>query len=275
MYGRLAAIAALPLLAAACGGTVEAGSTSAPAPPPATTSTAPPPPATTTPAETSVVAYFLRDGLVAPVRIRVPATRAVGAAALKALFDGPPAGYETAIPAGAQLRSLAIDGGVATATVSDELRGADAVAQAQIVYTLTQFPSVGGVGLRLADAPLPLTGDGGEPLTEPATRSDYEQETPRILVESPLPGDEVASPLRVTGTSNDYEATFQLQLVQGENELVDTFVTATSGTGVRGTFDKTVEFDGRGDATLVAFERSASDEGPPELGRVEIPLVLR
>jgi hypothetical protein len=79
----------------------------------------------------------------------------------------------------------------------------------------------------------------------------------------------------VTGTSNDFEATFQLQLVQGETELVDTFVTATSGTGVRGTFDKTVEFDGSGDATLVAFERSASDEGPPELGRVEIPLVLR
>ena len=207
----------------------------------------------------------------------VDATPAVGTAALNALFDGPPPGYDTAVPAGARLLSLAIDGGVATATVSDELRDADVAAQAQIVYTLTQFASVSGVGLRLEDAPLPLTGDAGAPLTEPATRGDYEQETPRILVESPLPGDEVSSPLRVTGTSNDYEATFELELDQGERNLVSTFVTATSGTGVRGTFDKTLEFDATGDATLVAFERSAAGEGegPPELGRVEIPLVLR
>ena len=54
-----------------------------------------------------------------------------------------------------------------------------------------------------------------------------------------------------------------------------THVTATSGTGVRGTFSQTLGYaTGSGAATLVVYEQNAG-EGVPELGRVEIPLVLR
>ena len=45
------------------------------------------------------------------------------------------------------------------------------------------------------------------------TRADFEEQTPIILVESPLPFEEVTSPLRVTGTANTFEATFQYELL--------------------------------------------------------------
>jgi germination protein M len=256
MQLRLPVLCVLPLALVGCG----LSRTGSPAP----ATTGPAATATTTvdqvpvdPAPTTVTAYFLLDGKVAPVRVDVPHTRAVAAAALGALLGGPPTGYETAIPAGTSAGALTIDAGVAHA----DLDAADLPesAQAQIVYTLTQFATVTGVALPRA----------GEPLT----REDFEALTPRILIESPLPGDRVTSPLRISGTSNDTEATFQLELRQGDSILASRYVTATSGNGTRGTFAQTVAYDGSGAATIVAFERSAG-EGPPELGRVEIPVDL-
>src|SRR5437867_4018325 len=76
-----AALLALTLSLAGCGG----GSSSSP------TTTA------TTPGagEMTLTAYFVRDGKVAPVDIQVPRTKAVATAALQALIDGPPTGFET------------------------------------------------------------------------------------------------------------------------------------------------------------------------------------
>jgi hypothetical protein len=250
---RAAATLALVLLLAGCGGS---GKQAATAPPPAASTTS----TTQTGAQrTSVRAYFLRDGKVAPVREEIPATQAVGAAALRALLGGPEAGFETALPRGLKLTALTIDFGVAHPIFDGDLPDSDA-ARAQVVYTLTQFSTVESVAL-----------PGSE---EQLTRADFEQQTPRILVESPLPGDTVTSPIRVTGTSNDFEATFQLELVQGEKRLAVTHVTATSGNGTRGAFSETVAYAGSGAAKIVVFEQNAG-EGPPELGRVEIPLQLR
>jgi germination protein M len=269
MRPRLTPLLVVPFALAACGGSSETVTTAAAPPAAATTSAGAP----TAPVATPVVAYFLREGKVAPARMPAPKTQAVAAAALNALFEPPPDPLDTAIPSGSRLLSLRIDAGVATATVSLELSDATIAAQAQIVYTLTQFPSVTGVVLRLENGPLPLSNDDGAELTEPATRADYERETPRILVESPLPGDTVHTPIRVTGTSNDFEATFQLELVQGGKRLTSETATATSGSGVRGTFAQELEYLGRGPATIVAFERNVG-EGPEQLGRVEIPVVL-
>jgi hypothetical protein len=250
MRPRLLALCALPLALAGCGLT-RTGSQSTTEPEPVTTDRVP-----VDPAPMTVTAYFLRDGKVAPVRVRVPRTRAVATVALGALLGGPPDGYETAVPGATAAGSLTIDAGVAHPDLTGELPEA---ARAQVVYTLTQFPSVTGVALPGA----------GEPLT----RDDFESLTPRILVESPLPGDRVSSPLRVSGTSNDTESTFQLELRRGETILTSTHVTATSGNGVRGTFSQTLDYSGSGPATIVAFERNAG-EGPPQLGRVEIPVEL-
>jgi hypothetical protein len=106
------------------------------------------------------------------------------------------------------------------------------------------------------------------------TRADFEEQTPPVLVESPLSFEEVASPVTATGTGNTFEATFHYTLTDTDGLIVDeNFVTATSGSGTRGTFEfttdaYTVPFDGIG--SLIVFERSAEDGSKVNI--VEIPL---
>ena len=134
-------------------------------------------------------------------------------------------------------------------------------ALAQVVYTVSQFPTVKSVEIQ----------------GKSYTRADFEDQTPPILVESPLPFEQVTSPLRVTGTANTFEATFNYELTDTDGRIVDeNFVTATSGTGTRGTFDFTtdaysVPFDGIG--ALIVFERSAEDGS--RINVVEIPLRMK
>ena len=85
--------------------------------------------------------------------------------------------------------------------------------------------------------------------------------------------DDVTSPIRATGTANTFEATFHYELTDTDGRIVDEdFVTATSGTGTRGTFDSrrtsTRSLDGIG--SLIVFERSAEDGS--RIHVVEIPL---
>src|SRR5205823_10078562 len=97
-------------------------------------------------------------------------------------------------------------------------------AAATVVYTLTQFPSA-----HVVEA-------GGKRYT----RADFEDVTPAILVESPLPFETVHSPLRATGTANTFEATFEYDLTDPDGKFVAKhFVTETFGSGTRGTFDFT------------------------------------
>jgi len=217
---------------------------------------------TTTPAETvEFRVYFLRDGKVWPALREVAETEAVAKAALQALLAGPTEqeetelGFSTAIPAGAELESVEISEGVARVELSAEL---PEESLAQIAYTASQFPTAESVEIQ----------------DQAVTRADLEDLTPPILVESPLPFEDVTSPLRVTGTANTFEATFSYELTDTDGLIVDeNFVTATSGTGTRGTFDFTtdrftVPFDGVG--SLIVFERSAKDGS--RINLVEIPL---
>jgi hypothetical protein len=128
------------------------------------------------------------------------------------------------------------------------------------VYTLSQF-----------DPGAPVTVDGKQ-----YRRSDFEHETPPILVESPLPFATVAGPsLHASGTANTFEATFEYELLDASGKaLAHHFVTATSGSGTRGTFDFDAPFsvERAQDGTLVVFERSA--ENGRRIHVVEIPLHL-
>ena len=111
-------------------------------------------------------------------------------------------------------------------------------------------------------------------LDHPAGRGDYEDLTPPLLVESPLPGERVASPLRIAGTANAYEATFQAELLDASGTvLVHKMVMATSGSGQRGTFEETLPYTGEGAGKLVVYEDSAADGS--RIHQVEIPLELR
>lgn len=240
-----------------------------------TVTTATPPPATTTTtttstgevptvaAPTTLRVYFLRDGEVAPVARTIPTTPAVATAALAALTKGPSAaerrlGLTTAVPIGGDAPPLLVARGVAIVRLPPNATRPEL---AQIVYTLTQFPTVHAVRSprMVGDAP-------------PLTRQTFEDLTPPILVEAPLPGQAATSSLEVRGTANTFEATFQLELRNSSGvPVASRFVTATSGSGERGTFDATISFPHTGGPlTLVAYEQSAENGKPIHV--VRIPL---
>lgn len=179
--------------------------------------------------------YFLApDGELAAVSRDVERTQTPGAATLHELTD-PPNGLKTEVPPGLQ---LAIADGRANVT------GArlNAPALAQVVYALTAFPTVQSVNGK--------------------TRADVERFVPPILVEQPSPAETVTSPLHVTGNANTFEATFNYKLEDAAGKpLAKDFVTASSGTGTRGTFDFTIPFtvDSPQDGRLRVFELSAED----------------
>jgi immunoglobulin-like protein involved in spore germination/sporulation and spore germination protein len=217
---------------------------------------------TTAPAETAELrVYFLHEGKVWPVLREVDTTGGEATGALTALLEGPTRQEEgdldltTAIPETTEGAEVSVEDGVAAVQLDVELEDAGL---AQVVYTLSQFPEVERVEVQ----------------ERFLTRGDFEEQTPAILVESPLAFEDVASPLRVTGTANTFEANFEYELTDTDGKIVDeSFVTATSGTGTRGTFDfttdpYTVPFDGVG--ALIVFERSAEDGSRMNL--VEIPL---
>jgi germination protein M len=208
-----------------------------------------------------VALYFLRDGKVGLTRRSVVTGPQIGTAALVELFKGPTAddeaaGLTTDIPSGTTLERLTIENGVAHVELSSSL---DEAAIAQVVYTLTSFLTVRRVQLE----------------REQHRRSDFEELTPAILVESPAPGEEISSPLRIAGTANTFEATFQVEVLgSGREVLGKRFVTATSGSGTRGTFDASVRFaDEPGPATLIVYELSAEDGS--RLHQVEIPVEIK
>jgi germination protein M len=216
---------------------------------------------TPTQSQVAVAVYFLRNGKVSPVQREVTGP-AVGSAAVRELLEGPASddpGVKSAIPDGTQLESLTINGGVASVQLSEQPT-ADA-ARAQVVYTLTQFPTVKRVDFG-ADRPV--------------GRRAFEAETPAVLVESPLPGESVESGFAVTGTANTFEATFNYELKDASGTVLrKNFVTATSGSGTRGTFSFRVPYqlDNPQDGRLVVFELSAEDGS--RIHQSEIPLHLQ
>lgn len=221
----------------------------------------------TSPETRAVAVYFLRDGKVSPVRRTIEQSPAVARTALTSLLAGPTAderaaGLTTAIPRGTTVESLELTGEVATV----DLRGDKPPSQghglretAQIVATLTRLPTVQAVRFRNGRT---------------WTRRRIEEQTPQILIESPLPGERVTSPIEVHGTANVFEATVSLEVRDAAGQvLLSTFTTATSGTGTRGTFATELAVpDVEGPVTVVALESSAKDGRP--LHVVRVPVVV-
>jgi hypothetical protein len=123
--------------------------------------------------------------------------------------------------------------------------------------------------------PVDVFGGEGIILDHPMNRTDYEELSPAILVESPTWGDSVQSPMRITGTANVFEAVFRINVVDSDGLIIaDQVVTATSGTGTRGTFDVTIPFtvDRAGLGALIVFAESPKDGS--QIDVVEIPLQI-
>jgi germination protein M len=286
-------VATFMLVAACSPGTGDLGPVATPPPtsapsidpgtPEPTSGASPAPTASTAPGETTTIrAYFFlgsftHDAGLAPVLREIPKTQAVATAAMNALLAGPagneiesrPAMY-SAIPEGTRLLGLSIDNGVATVDLSREFESGGGSASvlgrlAQVVYTLTQFPTVDAVSFELDGEPVTVFSGEGVVLEHPVGRADYTDQLPAIWVDRPAWGAALGNPGRVAGMSNVFEATFRIAILDGdENVLADEMAMASCGTGCWGTFDVTISYS-VGSAqwgTLRVYELSAQDGSP-------------
>jgi len=227
---------------------------------------------------TTIRAYFILGSFVdnaglVPVLRQIPKTKAVGAAAMEALLAGPnddelgarPAMYTT-IPEGTRFLGLTIDAGVATVNLSKEFESGGGSANvlgrlAQVVYTLTQFPSIETVQFQLDGQPIEVFSDAGY-ADHPVGRADYTGELPAIFVDRPTWGGVLANPARIAGLSNVFEAQFRVRIVTDAGRvLADGPVHASCGSGCWGTFDVTIPYTVRSArwGTLGVYEPSPKD----------------
>lgn len=218
-------------------------------------------------------------GLVAVLRV-LPKTQAVATAAAEALLAGPLASergaspaISTAVPDGTRLLGLSILDGVATVDLSREFAtGGGSLSirlrVAQVVYTLTQFPSVKSVVFEMDGRPVTVFGGEGLLLDEPVGRAAFEDLLPPIWVDRPAWGASIGNPARVTGSANVFEAQFLISLFdESGRTLFEGPVMATCGTGCHGTFDVTFDYDVDHAqwGTLRAWNRSAADGSPEDI----------
>lgn len=130
-------------------------------------------------------AYFVRGERLAPVTVRVRATRAVAAAAMRALLAGPKArGLTTAVPQGTRLLGISVRGGVARVDLSAEYESGGgslsmSMRLAQVVFTMTQFPSIRAVTFALDGHAVSVFSGEGIILGHPVGRADYRDLAPR------------------------------------------------------------------------------------------------
>jgi hypothetical protein len=231
----------------------------------------------------TVSVYLLRGETLGVAHRKVPATQAVATAAMTALLEGPSArekaaGLATTILAGTTLNEVTIEDGTARVDLSGEFAsGGGSLSMqarvAQVVYTLTQFPTVKSVEF-LVDGEI-VTAIGGEGIVVdgPQRRSDWAGLLPAIFVETPAVGDVVTgSPIKVRGSASVFEATFVLEVLgSGGATGTGKTVTATEGAPGRGVFSVSLALPamtGRG--KLVAYEVSMADGS--RMNEVRIPL---
>jgi hypothetical protein len=150
----------------------------------------------TLPTGRALEVWFAQRGrLVEALRAHTPTTR-VATAALHELLAGPTpaeraAGIRTEIPRGTRLLpDVSIANGVAKVDLTSDFEaGAGSrslqLRLAQVVYTLTQFPTVKSVRFEIDGSPVNVFSSSGIVLDHPVGRSAYKSLAPLI---KPLPG---------------------------------------------------------------------------------------
>lgn len=258
--------------------------TSTPEPTAEPTATPDPTP-TPEPVERVVNVYWLRDTGIA-VGGRVVTTDQLAGAAMDALIAGPDdletdLGMVSAIPAGTEVLGIDIAGGVATIDLSSEFEATglgtagETGLVAQVVFTLTQFPTVDSVDIRIDGEARDAILSHGLEATGLTREGLLDAVSPAIVVESPYPGQMVTSPLTVTGWSRTFESTVVYDtVIPPSGEIVDSgFTTAAQPDVDRfGPFEFTTEFvtEVAGFGAVIVFEQSAQDGS--QINIYEVPV---
>jgi hypothetical protein len=243
----------------------------------------PAPPARGPAREIGLQVWFARHGKLFVTDRTVPAATSVGRAALDRLLAGPSAaeyaaGLGSQIPPGTTLLGLRIAAGTATVDLSSSFESAASPSTmpmriAQVVYTLTQFPTV--TSLRFEINGQELTVVGGVPVQSPQTRAMYSGYLPAITVQSPVIGEQVTSPVTVSGTADVFEAVVSMRILDSAgNEIARTFTTASCGTGCRGDYSVAVSYSvpRTEPATIEVFESSARTGLPVNVQLIPVTL---
>ena len=239
----------------ACG---QGAPTSTPSTPAVTASPGPSGGVTPTPtvaATTTVKIYLFAGERLVPVRREVPYTLAVGRAAVEQTIAGPNQAEKSAfpslstnIPDGTLLLGLDIGDGLATVDLSRTFESGGGSASmfarlAQVVYALTQFPTVDRVAFKLDGKPVTVFSGEGIVLDRPSVRADFESFLPAIFMDEPAYGATVDNPARIAGVANVFEATFLVEIRDALGQiLARRQVMASCGTGCWGTFDVTIPY---------------------------------
>ena len=243
-------------------------------------------PTGTVPTSVSLEVWYLDGEQLVPQARSHEATPFVATAAMNALLAGPTAaeakaGLATSVPAGTKLLGISIKKGVATVDLTSQYQsGGGSLSMkarlAQVVYTLTQFPTVRAVLFHLDGEPVNVFSGEGIVLDHPVGRKDYADLLPVIAVDKPAAGARVSSPVAVSGSANVFEANVTVKVLDENGNVVGhAFTTATCGTGCRGTYSAPVTFKvGREQpGTIVVSDDDAAGTGTPP-HQVRVPVVL-
>jgi hypothetical protein len=254
---------------------------------PTPTSTSTPVPSATPPGgtarQTVLQTWFTRQGKLFVTERTVPATAGVGWAALDRVLAGPSAaeyaaGVRSQIPAGTRLLGLRITAGTATADLTSSFGSAAGPSTmplriAQVVYTLTQFPSVTGVRFEINGQGVTVI--GGVPVQDLQTAAMYDGYLPAIIVRNPVIGEQVTGPVTVSGTADVFEAVVSMRILDSAGgEIARTFTTASCGTGCRGDYSVAVSYTVPKEepGTIEVFESSAKNGQPVNVQQIPVTL---
>lgn len=248
-----------------------------------TTPAAPPP--ATTPQVTTAVVYFARGEHLGVSSTRQVPAASPARAALEQLLAGPTStekasGLITAIPSGTKLRGIVIADGVATVDLTRRFESGGGTLSmslriGQVVKTLSQFSRVKRVAFKLDGKKAEWISGEGIMVWPPVKVTAYDDLLPAIMLMSPTPGATIATPVRLRGTANVFEAVFRVKITDAAGKVVvDKPITASSGTGTRGTFDASVPFKvtAHGTGWLTVYEPSAKDGSPTNVVKIRVRL---
>jgi immunoglobulin-like protein involved in spore germination/sporulation and spore germination protein len=235
-------------------------------------------------ASTKVAVWFKRSARLWYTTRTLGRTTAVLHGAVRALIAGPSpleatTGVKSSVPLTSRLRGISLVAGVATINLNHAFakaahRKSVRMRLAQLTFTATQFSTVHAVRLHIAGRA--ISSIAGVAVPDPMRRSNFARLLPAIIVRTPSINAVERHKVRVTGTSNVFEAAMVVKILDGTgHRIARKFFTASCGTGCRGHFAVSIRYHlaTAQNGTVVVTDTSARGGRPPHIVRIPVKLL--